>query len=356
MRYATRIGLVILLGLGGTVVPWVRVPAHAGRAGAARTYTNPVWNHDFPDPFLLEYGGRFYAYATQTNGYGYQVMESPDMVRWTHRGTAYIPPWSREHLWAPEVVHYRGRFYLIHSARNPQSGRHDIGIATSESPLGPFMYGAILVRADEKVGGCIDADIFFDRDGTPYLTYSEEHPRRIVVRRMAPDLMSVDSEVTELVRPDRPWERGVTEAPTLILRNGVYHLFFSVGWYQSNKKDACYAVCHASSRSVRGPFVKDPDPILATVPEKVYGPGHQCVIRLPSGEWWMGYHGWDNQNEPMYGSNPIGRSLRIDRMEWHRDSPRVLGPTTTPQPAPNLRGLRMNPIRTEQRSHAHAGR
>lgn len=306
------------------------------------TYTNPVFPHDFPDPHVLEHKGMFYAYATHSRGFGFQVMESPDLVNWTHKGTAFEVPWSKVHYWAPEVIEFKGKFYMTYSALDPETKKHEIGIATADSPLGPFTHRAILVRAGEVRTGVIDTNIFHDRDGTSYLLYSEEDPRRIVMRKMAPDLMSVDDTVVELVRPDRPEERGVTEAPTLIYRNGKYHLFYSIGWFQSSKKDASYAVTHAVSKSLRGPYVKDEKPLLGTVPGTVYGPGHQAVIRLKNGDWWMLYHAWDNENEPHYGSNPKGRTLWIDRLRWKGDKPVMEGPSTTPQPAPRVPSTRRN--------------
>ncbi|MBW3624381.1 MAG: glycoside hydrolase family 43 protein, partial [Armatimonadetes bacterium] len=312
-----------------------------GQRQAVRTYTNPVYEHDFPDPFILPYRGKYYAYATHGRGHGFQVMESPDLVHWTHKGTAFEVPWSRVHWWAPEVFHYRNRFYMTYSAQHPETKKHDIGIATADSPLGPFTHRAILVRAEENRTGVIDATIFFEPDGTPYLVYSEENPRRIVLRKMARDLLSVvEEKSTVLLVPDRPEERGVVEAPTLIRRDGKYHLFYSTGWFQSNIPDASYAVYHAVAPSVRGPYVKDPKPILQSVPGLVYGPGHQGIVQLPCGEWWMAYHGWDNRNEPRYGSNPVGRTLRIDRMRWVGGTPVMDGPTVTPQPVPCLDTVR----------------
>jgi len=301
------------------------------------TYTNPVWDRDCPDPFVLAHRGRFYAYATESGEKGFQVLESPDLVRWTHRGVAYRPPWSDTHYWAPEVVWRRGLFHMTYSATNPATGKHDIGVATARSPLGPFTHRAILVRGDDNRVGVIDATVFFDRDRTPYLIYSEEDPRAIVLRRLSPELDRVVGPRVELLRPDREIERGVVEAPTMVLRRGVYHLFYSSGWFQSNKADACYAVYRAFSRSLTGPYVKDPRPVLQTVSGSVYGPGHQCIHALPGGEHWMVYHGWDARGEPRYGANPAGRTLRIDRMVWIGDVPVVDGPTTSPRPAPRVR-------------------
>ncbi len=300
------------------------------------TYTNPVYARDFPDPHVLYWRGKFYAYATHSSGHDFQVMESSDLVHWSHRGSAFRPPWSREHLWAPEVIAHRGTLYMTYSARNPQTGKHDIGVATSTNPLGPFTDRGILVRGDDNRVGVIDTHIFFDRAGTPYLLYSEEDPRAIVMRRMSPDLLRISEEKTVLLRPDRDWEKGIVEAPTMLYRNGTYHLFYSGGWFQSYKRDACYAVSYATASALKGPYTKR-EVILQTVPDKVYSPGHQCIVTLPSGEMWMLYHAWDNQNEPLYGSNPLGRTLRLDRLYWRNGKPVVDGPSTEPKPAPRVR-------------------
>lgn len=302
-----------------------------------RTYANPVYARDFPDPHVVEYRGKFYAYATESGAKGFQVMESTDLVNWTHRGTAFTVPWSRVHYWAPEVIRYRNRFYMTYSALNPETGKRDIGIAVSDNPLGQFEHKAILVRAEENRLGVIDATIFFDKDRKPYLIYSEEDPRAIVMRAMAPDLLSVSSEKTLLIRPDRPWEYGVTEAPTMVYRNGIYHLFYSASGFEGTKETCRYSVAHAWSRSLKGPYTKDDGPLLAGDGSRVYGPGHQCIVRTRAGEEWMLYHAWDEQGEPRYGSNPLGRTLRIDRLVWEGDKPKVLGPSTTPQRAPRIR-------------------
>ncbi|MDX1932089.1 MAG: family 43 glycosylhydrolase [Capsulimonadales bacterium] len=297
-------------------------------------YTNPVWPKDFPDPFVIEWRKRFYAYATETPPYRFQVLESPDLVHWTHRGTAFTPPWAQEHYWAPEVVAYRNRLYFLYSALNPQTRKHDIAIAVGDHPVGPFQQSALLVRGDDNRVGVIDATIWFEAK-VPYLIYSEEDPRRIVMRRMKDDLLGVEEEKVELVRPDRDWERGVTEAPTLIKRGRRYHLIYSAGWFQSNKQDASYCVAHAVAPKLTGPYVKTGQ-ILTGDGKEVYGPGHQCYLKLRSGEEWLLYHGWDAQNEPRYGSNPLGRTLRLDRLEWSEDRPRVIVPSVTPLPAPRI--------------------
>ena len=41
-----------------------------------RTFTNPVYDHDFPDPFVLKVGETYYAYATNANGEQVQTLTS----------------------------------------------------------------------------------------------------------------------------------------------------------------------------------------------------------------------------------------------------------------------------------------
>lgn len=308
-------------------------PAPAQDAPPA-TYTNPVYARDFPDPFVLPHGGRFYAYATQTRGTGFQLLESADLVRWEQRPLDFPVPWARDHLWAPEVAERNGTFYLTYSALDPMTRRHHVAIATADHPEGPFRHRAILVRGDDNEVGVIDATIAFEPDGAAYLIYSEERPRRIVARKLAADLLAVEGEVIELLRPSLAWEAGVVEAPTLIRRGGRVHLIYSGGPYQGTKDSARYAVGHASAESLLGPYRKTERPILASAEGKVYGPGHQGLVTLADGSTWMLYHAWDDQGQPRYGDNRSGRTLRLDPIRWDGDAPRVDGPSTAPRPAP----------------------
>ena len=110
------------------------------------TYTNPVHDRDFPDPHVIRHDGQFYAYATQSGADRFQVMQSPDLVRWTPLVLDFDVPWSKDHLWAPEVHVRDGTFYMTYSALDPESKKHHIGIATASSPTGPFTHRALLVR------------------------------------------------------------------------------------------------------------------------------------------------------------------------------------------------------------------
>lgn len=303
------------------------------------TFRNPVWERDFPDPFLLRDGKDFYAYGTQSGPGGFQVMTSRDLVHWTHLGRVGKPDWADDQFWAPEVVRRNGKWFLFFSARDRESGKRDLAVAVGESPRGPFRHHAKLVLGrDENDGsddnGAIDATVY-EEAGRSYLLYVREAPpRAIKIVALSRDYLRTEGEAKVLLLADRAEERGVLDAPTLVRRGDAYWLFYSSGWFQSRKEDACYRVWAARSPSLMGPYVKPDRPLLETRSGETYSPGHQSLIELPSGEWWIAYHGWNAEGEPRYGHNPSGRTLRLDRLTWTKDGPRANGPTVSEQPAP----------------------
>jgi beta-xylosidase len=307
-------------------------------------FQNPVWNKNFPDPFIVQDGDTFYAYATQdriSKG-GFQIMSSKDLVNWTHLGGIGFLDWSTEHLWAPEIYKWRGKWYLFYSAKDRQSGKRDLAVSVGDKPTGPFKFlSKLVLGTSENAGtddnGAIDANLYFE-GGKPYLLYIREAPpRRVKMVELSPDFTKTVGEAKTLIGIDREIEQGILDAPTLLKHQGKYWLFYSSGWFQSNKQDANYQVWAASSKSLWGEYSKPKDPVLKGKPGETYSPGHQCLVKLRSGEWWMAYHGWNAEGEPRYGKNPIGRTLRIDRLEWTKDGPRCLGPSVAPQSLPKVR-------------------
>ncbi|UOQ71972.1 family 43 glycosylhydrolase [Hymenobacter cellulosilyticus] len=64
---------------------------------AARTYTNPVYAGQFPDPFVLRHQGRYYAFGTTgqgrtADGRIFTVLTSTNLVDWKPAGGALTPP------------------------------------------------------------------------------------------------------------------------------------------------------------------------------------------------------------------------------------------------------------------------
>ncbi len=105
-------------------------PPTASTAGPTQTlaptalsgpsFTNPVYNDDFPDPYVLLDGDTYYAYAT-TNGSttNIRVIRSEDLVHWEELGDALpaLPEWSvlrSGFTWAPGVIEIGDQFLMYY--------------------------------------------------------------------------------------------------------------------------------------------------------------------------------------------------------------------------------------------------
>ena len=297
--------------------------------GERATFTNPVLDRDFPDPFVLQADGTYYAYATNGNGKQVQTATSKDLVHWAPGPDALpkVGPWGFPgNTWAPEVL-YDGAYVLYYTA---PSGTQCIGRAVADRPLGPFVdrWHAPLVcqKAD---GGSIDPDPFRDSDGSLYLYWKNDG--NSIGKRTTIWVQRLSHDGTQLLgKPrstgetnDQVWEASVVEGPTMWKHDGRYYLFYSGG----NYGDDSYAVGYATCKTALGPCTDAPEnPILHTAC-RAHGPGHNSLIEV-GGQTWIVYHAW----RPNHRGN--ARVLWIDRLAWKNGKPVVEGPTCTPQPAP----------------------
>lgn len=252
------------------------------------TYRNPLLpDREIADPFVLRVDGEYYLYAT-TDGKGYEVFVSDNLVDWQSMGRAFTDP--RGGAWAPEVFHNQrgdGKFYLYYtdSMTNGQRGplEKQIGVAVADSPLGPFTDKAPLASHS------IDAHLFQDDDGSLYLYYVNlAGGFKILVQPMA-DPLTKQGEPKVLIRPTQDWEKRagqVTEGPFILKHHGTYYLTYS----GSGADTPDYAIGYATSQSPTGPFVKYAGNPIVHRGGNVLGPGHHCVVEAPDGKLWLVYH------------------------------------------------------------------
>ena len=113
----------------------------------------PVFSTNFPDPFILQAGNEFLAYATNANEgrANVQMARSTNLVDWDFvrdgerllDAMPDLPPWAQEGwTWAPEVIRHQDRYLLYFTARERRSNKQCVGVAESASPRGPFTSAA----------------------------------------------------------------------------------------------------------------------------------------------------------------------------------------------------------------------
>jgi hypothetical protein len=125
------------------------------------------------------------------------------------------------------------------------------------------------------------------------------------------------------------------EGPFVLKFKGRYYQMYSGGNWQNTSYGVSYAAApridaleeweqleHTGTRPL----------VLRTLPGQVIGPGHNSVVRGPDNlQLFCVYHRWAHDGS--------GRLPAIDRLEWAGDRISVLGPSTTPQPAPIPPGI-----------------
>lgn len=302
-------------------------------AQSGQAFSNPVWEHDFPDPTVWQGDdGVWRAAAT-----GCRILVSTNLIDWRPSGRRLF---DDEHfgklsaewrgLWAPCVTRLdpKGPYLLYLTLFNgPDNSR--IAVYTSASPDGPFGDGAILTSS--KATGIIDTiDPFVLRDpdgGKVWLFFGscgKVHRVQLADdgRSLAPDAQYV--HVAGLSIGESPNRDKVYEGTYLFRRNGWWYLFASRGHYNIGD----YAVVVGRSRTLEGTFLgRDGRPLTeggATTilsskqGDRLYGPGHNGeIFSTPSGRTYMFYHCHDAKfpkKNPESRYNP--RPLFLQEVLW----------------------------------------
>jgi beta-xylosidase len=273
---------------------------------------NPVHSGNFPDPFIVHSRDAYYAYATN-DADNVQVLESPDLGSWRRLPDALpaLPPWAASgRTWAPSVLERKGRWVLYFAAHHAATGRQCIGRAAAGQPAGPFLDDAAgpLVCAEDL--GAIDPSPFVDRDGAPYLLWSEccKPPTRIRSQRLTEDGLALTGAPQALLEADQPWEEPLVEAPSMLYEAGRYHLLYSGNRWQGDR----YAIGIAECAGPAGPCRKTRAAPLLASGGSIAGPGGPEFFRDRHGDPWIAYHAW---TAPLssYAAGGV-RSLRVDRV------------------------------------------
>jgi beta-xylosidase len=317
-----------------------------GAAPPAEPAFVPVFNVNFPDPFVLLHGGRFIAYSTN-DGPNVPVATSSDLVHWSFVGDPatgkqrdalpQLGSWAKTGFtWAPEVLELGGTYLLYYTASDRRRDAQCIGVAVASDPLGPFVDSrAEPIVCQEALGGSIDADAFEDGDGKLYLYFKNDGNRvrkrtAIWAQQLAPDGLSVLGEPVELIRDDQSWEQKLVEAPSMIHSPIGYELFFSAAYFGWNddQRLSPYGMGYARCSGPLGPCTKSADnPILHSFNDResgcLSGPGHQSIFAVGQRSF-ISFHAW----EATRGCRKAGdkRFLYIAPLFWKDGKPQ-LGPS-----------------------------
>lgn len=295
---------------------------------------NPVLTGFHADPEILysEQTGRYYIYSTTDGvpGWGgahFTVFESSDTRNWTEAGTvldlnAGDAAWADGNAWAPCIIEkkIKGRYrYFFYYSGNSKDGKgKQIGVATGDTPTGPFKDSGKPMITDSPVGygQQIDVDVFTDPvSGKSYLYWGNGYMAGAELNK---DMMSIKKKTLTVMTPQGGTlqDYAYREAPYVFYRNGIYYFMWSV----DDTGSPNYHVAYGTSRSPLGPIeVAEQPVVLSQKPDQgIYGTAHNSVICLPeSDEWLIVYH---RINRNYLNDSPgTHREVCIDRLEFNAD-------------------------------------
>ncbi|WP_327661830.1 MULTISPECIES: family 43 glycosylhydrolase [unclassified Streptomyces] len=270
----------------------------------------PVLPGFHADPNIVAFGGTYYLYTTNDgfdgwSGTTFSAWSSKDLVHWSDRGVILDlgkdVSWAESRAWAPTIAEKDGRFYFYYCAEAK------IGVATADSPTGPFTdSGKVLIAANPDGGGqAIDPAAFTDDDGQTYLYWG--NGSAWVVPLDEDDMTSYDPSKARQIKGLEDFREGLF----MVRRGGLYHLTYSI----DDTRSANYRVGYATSDSPYGPFtyrgvVLEKDPT-----QGILGTGHNSLLRVPgTDEWYIAYHRFG-----MPGGDGTHRETTIDRVTFGAD-------------------------------------
>ena len=291
---------------------------------AALALPSPVLGGDWPDPSLVFDNGEHVALTT-SGGWAptMRVLRSPDLQQWRITGAVFRRPprWAEGTFWAPEITRLGGGFAVYYSALPRTSKKiYCLGVATAPTPDGPWRDLGRPLRCGGH--GSIDPFPVRDEQDRLYLLWKSngnrfERRTPIYAQRLSEDGLRLSGPLTELFRNDRPWEKGVVEAPTVIRRpDGFFYLFYSGA--QCCARPCNYAVGVARSPTLLGPWRKYPGNPILRGGNGWRCPGHAGIADDGTGNLTAVFHAYRGGNGFLAGRQLLAAPLAFGADGWPR--------------------------------------
>ena len=271
-----------------------------------------------PDPSVCRVGDDYYLVNSSFEYLpGVPIFHSRDLANWQQLGNVLDRPEQLSlpssrgggGIYAPTLRHHDGRFWMITTNINQVRAGHLIVSATD--PAGPW---TTPVYTKGAVG--IDPDLFWDADGTCYLTWTTGWGNPPIMQAV------IDPQTGKLLSEPRGVAAGTglasPEGPHLYRRGDWYYLCSAEGgsWHG-------HMQTIARSRSPWGPFEAGPQNPFIThrhlVANRVQTLGHAELFEASDGSWWAVALG--TRHPRMAQHHNLGRETFLLPVTWVDDWP-----------------------------------
>ncbi|SEA07063.1 Glycosyl hydrolases family 43 [Arachidicoccus rhizosphaerae] len=284
---------------------------------------NPVLKGFYADPDIIySYKDKkYYLYPTSDgftgwSGTYFKAFSSDNLKEWKDEGVILNlkkdVSWSHTNAWAPTMIEKKtakGYQYFYYFVAGQQ-----IGVASSDSPTGPFKdSGKPLIPKETKGGQAIDPAVFHDPvSGKDYLYWGNGY---LKVAELSEDMETLKEGSLKVITPDHTFREGAY----VFYRNKRYYFM----WSENDTRSPDYRVRYGYSDSPDGPItIPKNNLILQKSPENgIYGTGHNSVIQVPGkDQWYIVYHRFHRPTGIHMGDAAgYNREVCIDALEFNPD-------------------------------------
>lgn len=297
---------------------------------------NEPWIIQRADPYVYKHIDGWYYFTASIPKYdgiilrrGKTLAELPDaqeIMIWQKHEEGIMS----EHIWAPEIHHLDGKWYLYFSAGEKEhiwDIRPYVLECSDENPLtGTWVERGKIQSAKEDVfsfeGFSLDATIL-ENKGKKYYIWAE----KIGVGKQISNLYIAEMETplklktvqVLLTTPDYDWERQgfwVNEGPAVIKNSGRIYLTYSAS---ETGIEYCMGMLSVDENAdLLDPlsWKKERYPVLKSCEDKgIYGPGHNSFTVDENGDPIMVYHGRTEktiEGDPLYNPNRHAMLMKVN--------------------------------------------
>ncbi|GCE12274.1 glycoside hydrolase family 43 protein [Tengunoibacter tsumagoiensis] len=248
-------------------------------------YNNPIIPGFHPDPSICRVGDDYFLVNSSFEYFpGVPLFHSRDLIHWEQIGhcltrTSQLDlrkAWKCNGIFAPTIRYHQGTFYMITTNVSSQGNF----FVTTQDPYGEWSDPIWFQHRG------IDPSLYFDDDGTVYMTGSHNE-----AGFGATGILQCQLDITTgqcLTEPRIIWQgtggKG-PEGPHLFKKDGLYYLLIAEGGTEYG-----HMVTIARSTSPWGPFESCPhNPILShrSLDDAIQITGHGDFVEDQQGNWWM---------------------------------------------------------------------
>ncbi len=232
--------------------------------------------------------GKLYIYGSLDESpdyycsYRHHVLSTADLQNWditenvfSSKGENDQVPYSDAPLYAPDCQFKNGKYFLYYCMPDSKAAE---GVATSDSPTGPFINGQkIQVAGKEEIDPCV----FIDDDGQAYYIWGQFQAK---IARLKSNMTEIDT-ATIKVGVVNEKEHRFHEGGYMIKRNGIYYFIYA----QLSFANRPTCIGYSTSRSPFGPFKYGGVIINNDHCDPANWNNHGSVVEF-HGKWYVFYH------------------------------------------------------------------